>query len=42
MLASVLETQHYPDSIHKPHFPSVLLRPNQTYRTTTVFRFSTR
>lgn len=37
-----LETQHYPDSINKPHFPSVLLRPNQTYRTTTVFRFSTR
>jgi len=35
-----LETQHYPDSINKPHFPSVLLRPGQTYQTTTVFRFS--
>jgi aldose 1-epimerase len=37
-----LETQHYPDSINKPHFPSVLLRPGQTYRSSTVFRFATR
>lgn len=22
-----LETQHYPDAIHHPHFPSVVLRP---------------
>jgi aldose 1-epimerase len=35
-----LETQHYPDSINKPGFPSVVLRPNQIFRSTTVFKFS--
>ncbi len=35
-----LETQHFPDSINKPSFPSVILRPGQTYQETTVFRFS--
>ncbi len=35
-----LETQHYPDSINKPNFPSVILRPGQTYKTTTTYRFS--
>lgn len=34
-----LETQHFPDSINKPAFPSVVLRPGSTYRTTTVYRF---
>ncbi|NUN01559.1 MAG: galactose-1-epimerase, partial [Bryobacteraceae bacterium] len=37
-----LETQHYPDSPNQPSFPTTILRPGQTYRTTTVFRFSTR
>lgn len=37
-----LETQHYPDSINKPQFPSVVLRPGQTYRTTTSYKFSAR
>ena len=37
-----LETQHFPDSPHKPHFPSVVLRPGQKYSTMTVFTFSTR
>ena len=35
-----LETQHFPDSIHQPHFPSTVLRPGQTFRSTTEFRFS--
>jgi aldose 1-epimerase len=35
-----LETEHYPDSPNKPQFPSVVLRPGQTYKTTTVFAFS--
>jgi aldose 1-epimerase len=35
-----LETQHYPDSPNHPAFPSTVLRPGQTYRTTTVHRFS--
>ena len=35
-----LETQHYPDSPNQPKFPSTVLRPGETYRTTTVYRFS--
>jgi aldose 1-epimerase len=38
----VLETQHYPDSINRPEFPSTVLRPGATYKSSTVFRFSTR
>jgi aldose 1-epimerase len=38
----VLETQHYPDSINHPNFPSAILRPGKTFRSSTVFRFSTR
>ncbi len=36
-----LETQHYPDSPNQRNFPSTVLRPNETYDTTTVFKFST-
>ena len=35
-----LETQHFPDSVNRPHFPSTILRPGQTYRQTTIHRFS--
>jgi len=35
-----LETQHFPDSVNHPGFPSVILRPGQVYKTTTVHRFS--
>jgi len=35
-----LETQHYPDSVNQPHFPSTILHPGETYRTTTRHRFS--
>ena len=34
-----LETQHYPDSPNKPAFPSVVLRPGQTYKTSTQYTF---
>jgi aldose 1-epimerase len=37
-----LETQHYPDSPNHPDFPTTVLRPGETYRTTTVFTFSAR
>lgn len=37
-----LETQHYPDSPNRPDFPSTVLRPGETYRTSTVHRFSVR
>jgi aldose 1-epimerase len=36
-----LETQHFPDSPNKPNFPSTVLRPGETYKTTTVYSFST-
>jgi len=36
-----LETQHFPDSPNKPAFPTTELKPGQTFRSTTVFRFST-
>ena len=36
-----LETHHYPDSPNQPSFPSVVLRPAETYRTRTVWRFGT-
>jgi aldose 1-epimerase len=35
-----LETQHFPDSPNKPSFPTTTLKPGQTYRTTTVYKFS--
>jgi len=35
------EAQHYPDSPNRPSFPTTRLDPGQTYRQTTVFRFST-
>jgi aldose 1-epimerase len=35
-----LETQHYPDSPNKPAFPSTELKPGQTYKTSTVYKFS--
>ena len=34
-----LETQHFPDSPNQPTFPSVVLRPGQTYKHSTVFKF---
>ncbi|MGZ4335405.1 MAG: aldose epimerase family protein [Gaiellaceae bacterium] len=34
-----LETQHFPDSPNRPAFPSTVLRPGETFRSTTVFRF---
>ncbi len=37
-----LETQHYPDSIHHPNFPSTILRPGETFKSTTVYAFSVR
>lgn len=37
-----LETQHFPDSPNQPAFPSTVLRPGQTYRSSTVHSFSAR
>jgi len=35
-----LETQHFPDSVNHPSFPSVILRPGGAYRTETIYKFS--
>ncbi len=39
--ALCLETQHFPDSPNQPRFPSSILRPDQTYRQRTEYRFGT-
>jgi len=39
--ALCLETQHFPDSVHHPEFPSVVLQPGHTFTSQTVYRFST-
>ncbi len=36
-----LETQHYPDSPNHPNFPSTVLNPGETYKSTTIFELST-
>ncbi|HLE01758.1 MAG TPA: aldose epimerase family protein [Bdellovibrionota bacterium] len=35
-----LETDHFPDSVNQPKFPSVILRPGKTYTQTTIHKFS--
>lgn len=35
-----LETQHYPDSPNHPEFPSTVLRPGETFRSVSEYRFS--
>lgn len=38
--AFCLETQHYPDSPNRPDFPTTRLNPGETYKQTTVHKFS--
>jgi aldose 1-epimerase len=38
--ALCLETQHYPDSPNQPAFPNTILKPGETYRQTTIYKFS--
>ncbi len=40
--AFCLEPQHFPDSPNRPEFPSVVLKPGETYRNTFSYRFSVR
>ena len=40
--AFCLETQHFPDSVNQPDFPSTILEPGRTFRQTTVHKFMTR
>lgn len=37
-----LETQHFPDSPNKGHFPSTTLRPGEVFRSKTVYAFGVR
>ena len=37
-----LETGHFPDSPNQPAFPTTTLKPGDTYRSTTVYKFSVR
>ena len=37
--AICLETQHYPDSPNRPEFPSVVLRPGETYKSICIYKF---
>ena len=34
-----LETQHYPDTPNKVHWPSAILEPGQTYRSQCIYKF---
>jgi aldose 1-epimerase len=40
--AFTLETQHFPNSPNEPSYPSTVLRPGQTFRSTTLYRFGAR
>ena len=35
-----LETQHFPDSPNRPDFPSTVLKPGETFKSRTEYRFS--
>jgi aldose 1-epimerase len=40
--AFCLETQHFPDSPNHPDFPTTILKPGETFKSQTVFKFSTK
>ena len=37
-----LETQHFPDSPNQSSFPTTILKPGETYRQLTIYKFSTK
>ncbi len=39
--AYCFETQHFPDAVNKPQFPSPVLKAGEEYDTTTVYKFLT-
>ncbi|GHT27393.1 aldose 1-epimerase [Bacteroidia bacterium] len=39
--AFCLETQHYPDSIHHPEYPSTVLKPEEVFVSKTIYKFTT-
>jgi aldose 1-epimerase len=36
-----LETEHFPNSPNEPRFPSTLLQPGETLRSSTIFHLTT-
>ena len=36
-----LETQHFPDSPNRKDFPTTILKAGETYKTSTIHKFST-
>lgn len=36
-----LETQHFPDSVHHPHFPTTVLKAGETFSSQTIYRLET-
>ncbi|WP_029904964.1 aldose epimerase family protein [Prevotella sp. 10(H)] len=38
--AVCFETQHFPDSINKPEYPSVILRTGETFKSKSIYAFS--
>lgn len=40
--AFAMETQHFPDAPNQPSFPSITLKPGETYQTVTIYKFSTK
>ena len=38
--AVCFETQHYPDSINKPNYPSIVLKPSETFNSRTTYKFT--
>ncbi|HJZ38752.1 MAG TPA: aldose epimerase family protein [Bacteroidales bacterium] len=40
--AFCLETQHFADAVNKPHFPSVILNPGESYSHSCIHRFLTK
>ena len=34
-----METQHFPDSPNQPQFPTTELKPGETYKSTTIYKF---
>jgi aldose 1-epimerase len=38
--ALCLETMHYPDSPNHSNFPNVILRPGETFKSETIYKFS--
>lgn len=38
--AFCLETQHFPDAVNKPNFPSTILNPGEEYNQSTIHKFS--